>query len=212
MQRTRPRRSLAGRNPMNRIPPRRPRFVRLATGAVATLCLVTAGCNGAFSPGTARSTGGLPGTAPPPSAPLAPQALGSADVNRPLAPGTYQVGDPFGVPTTVPVTGGWKLDHVDQGDLYIWSDDAWLEIDILDNVFADPCHSAGGPIQPPVAPTVDAIVAALSGMAGFTAASVSVLTVGEHAGKAFDLQNAIATDSAGCYQIDRLPMWTNGAG
>ena len=147
-----------------------------------------------------------------PSATAQPQSLGTADIGRPLTAGTYQVGDPFGIPTTITIPEGWKLDDVDQGRVYFSSADPWIVIDILENVFADPCQSAGGPIQPPVAPTVDAIVASLTGMTGFTAGPVSDLDLGEHAGKAFDLQNAINTGSARCYQIDLLPMWTSRGG
>ena len=174
---------------------------------VVTLLLVaTVGCSIAASTGTALPTGGPTVTAAPST------ALGSADVGRSLAAGTYQVGDPFGVPTTIQVPGGWKLDNLDQGDIYLSSADAWIVIDILENLFADPCQSSGGPIQPPVPPTVDAIVAGFQGMTGFTAGPVSDLAVGARAGKAFDLQNAIHTGSADCYQIDLLPMWTNRAG
>ena len=178
----------------------------------ATLLVVTVGCSSGISNGTSPPTERPTNASVPLSTTSAPRSLGTPDVNRSLTAGTYRVGDPFGVPTTVKVPTGWKLDHVDQGDIYLSSDDSWIVIDILENVFADPCQSAGGPIEPPVAPTVDAIAAALMGMTGFTAGPASDLVVGEHAGKAFDLRNAIYTASAGCYQIDLLPMWTNRAG
>ena len=111
---------------------------------VVTLLLVaTVGCSIAASTGTALPTGG-------PTVPAAPStALGSADVGRSLAAGTYQVGDPFGVPTTIQVPGGWKTTTLDQGDIYLSSADAWIAIELLENVFADPCHQPGGPMDPP---------------------------------------------------------------
>ena len=202
---------------MNRVQPKDLRLTLWSGCLVATLLVLTAGCAGGDFPSTALptggpgSTGGIPSAAPP-SATSAPQSLGTDDIGRLLAAGTYQVGGPFGVPTTITVPAGWELHNVDEGDVYFSGGGSWIVIDLLENVFADPCQSAGGPSQPPVAPTVDAIGAALAGMTGFTAGPMSDLALGNHTGKAFDLQNAIRTERANCYQIDRLPMWTNRAG
>jgi len=199
---------------MDRLQPGHVRGRAWSRSLAATLLVLTAGCN-SVAPSAAVPTGrvteAVAPTAGAPSPTTHPTSIGSAD-QRLLAAGTYQVGDPFGIPTTVTLPAGWTLDHVDAGDVYLSSADAWIVIDILTNVFDDPCHSASGPIRPPVAPTVDAVVAALTGMAGFTAGPVLDIAVGERAGKAFDLGNGIRTQSADCYQIERLPMWTNRAG
>ncbi len=201
---------------MNRFPPTCLRLATRSRALVATFLVVTAGCTGGVPQGTAIPTGELaPTTAPTTASASAmsqPMSLNVGDIGRPLSAGTYRVGDPFGVPATITVPEGWKLDNVNQGNVSFSGGNAWIVFDILENVFADPCQSAGGPIQPPVPPTVDAIVAALAGMTGFTSGSVSDLALGEHAGKAFDLQNVISTVSAKCYQVDLLPMWTYRGG
>ena len=61
---------------------------------------------------------------------------------------------------------------------------------------------------PPVDPTVDGIVGALTKMVGFNAGPVTDVVVGKHAGKAFDLDNGIDTNHAACYGVQMLPLWT----
>ena len=92
------------------------------------------------------------------------------------------------------------------------SDAPWLYVGLPENVFADPCESQDGPMDPPVAPTVDGIVGALGQMVGFKTGPITDVAVGAHTGKAFDLTNTIDTKRAGCYQVEWLPMWTNVGG
>ena len=84
---------------------------------------------------------------------------------------------------------------------------AWLVVDLVENVFADPCH-ATEPSDPPVDRTVPGVVAALTRMSGYEAGPVTDVTVGGHAGKAVEITNTIDTETAGCVGQKMLPMWT----
>jgi lysophospholipase L1-like esterase len=124
--------------------------------------------------------------------------------------------EPFAAPFTVMVPAGWKLGSLGQGVVLLdgppGNDAPWLYIGLPENVFADPCDSRDGPLDPPVSTTVDGIVGALGQMVGFKAGPITDVVVGPHTGKAFELTNTIDTDSAECYGVMWLPMWTNMGG
>lgn len=176
----------------------------------ASLLALVAGCTGSPGSGT-----GSPVTPASPTVALQTQSaptavsLGIADVGRPLPAGSYRITEPFGVPFTITVPADWSLGSLAPGRLDFAAADgsSSMIIELIENVFADPCHSMGGPMEPPVPSTVDAIVAALGDMAGFRIRPVSDVAVGGHAGKAFDLVNNIDTEYAGCYGIQLLPLW-----
>lgn len=140
--------------------------------------------------------------------------LTQADIDRPLTAGTYRVGDPFGAPFGITVPDKWQLKTLKAGDAQLsitpdgQSYPAWIVVDLIENVFADPCKSDGGPIDPPVATNVDAVVKALTHMTGYTAGPVTDVTIGGHKGKAVEIANDIDTDTAGCDGGKMLPMWT----
>jgi hypothetical protein len=144
-----------------------------------------------------------------------PALLGVADIGRPLESGAYRVAAPFAVPLTITIPQGWTLKSLVEGDVSLTGpgDGApWVVIELVDNVFADPCDSAGGPIDPPISPTVDGIIAALANMVGFQVGPVSEVVVGTHTGKAFDLTNDVDTATADCDGGPMLPLWTYRGG
>jgi hypothetical protein len=203
---------------MNRIP--------MALGATAILVAVIGGGillnqrnqSGVGSGGAGAST---PSPAASPSHLSSPSASGglldSSDVNRELDPGMYRVAGPFDVPFAIRFPSGWSLKSLAQGDVQFLNTAvnggngaAWVSLDLVENVFADPCHTAGGPIKPPVPSTVDGVVTALTRMVGFSAGPVSDVVVGGYAGKVIELTNSIDTDTAGCTgnAPGMLPMFT----
>ena len=193
------------------------RRTALPGAAIVAAMLIVGAC------GTASPPSGTPTFRPSPvsgSSPTAPVAspdaaltqLDASDVGRPLAAGTYHVGVPFGVPTSFSIPAGWSVGNLDQGDISLGSGNSWLVIDIVQSVFADPCESRDGPIDPPVGSTVDAVVGALSAMKGFTAGPIGDVALGAHAGKAFELRNSIDTHNTDCYGVATLPMWTYRGG
>ena len=127
-------------------------------------------------PPRAGASDAAPRAAPPqrpaPS-PIAavPARLTVANLDKPLLPGTYRVAGPFGAAFSLEFPTEWTLKSLDEGDVEFVNSGkgdngvAWLVIDTVENVFADPCH-ATGPSDPPVAKTVDQVVEALTRMTG----------------------------------------------
>ena len=107
-------------------------------------------------------------------------------------PGTYRVADPFGVPFEITLPANWQLKTLKEGDTEFAmtldgeSYPAWIVVDLIENVFADPCKSASGPIEPPVAADVGSIARALTRMAGYKAGPVADVEIGGHTGKSDD--------------------------
>ena len=63
-----------------------------------------------------------------------------------------------------------------------------------DNVYVDPCDAAAGELEPPIGPSVDALVTALSNLPGFQASAPVDVTVGAFRGREIALT---ALDSGG---------------
>ena len=82
----------------------------------------------------------------------------------------------------------------------------WVEFSIVDNVFPDPCHPVG--MEPPLGPTVDDLVNALTSMAGSEAGVVSDVEVDGYAGKRFDLSTTVVPADAGCDDEVWLSLWS----
>lgn len=171
------------------------------------------------TPGAVATMLAAPTASPPPkpspSTTAASGLLGPTDKDRPLKAGTYRVADPFGVPFAISFPTEWTAKTMASADVQFLNtavnggdSAAWVVIDLVDDVFADPCHTDGGPIKPPVASTVDGVVAALTHMVGYKAGPVSDVVIGGHAGKAVELTNSIDTDTAGCTGGSMLAMWT----
>ena len=57
----------------------------------------------------------------------------------------------------------------------------------VDNVHVDPCNAAAGELEPPIGPSVDDLVAALSNLPGLEATAPVDVTVGTFRGKEIEL-------------------------
>lgn len=196
-------------NPMNRYP--------LAAVAAAIVVVVIGGAI-LLNQRSSSGIGGGPSAAPTPSPTASPVPLSRA-VAAELTAGRYSVTEPYAVPFSLTVPSGWTLKTLTSGDAQFLNTGvnggdgaAWIVVDIVDNVFADPCHANNGPIQPRIPPTVDAIVSALTGMVGFSAGPITDVVVGDHAGKVVELTNAIDTDAETCSGGAMLQMWTTNGG
>jgi len=153
---------------------------------------------------------------PSPSASSAPSALPSAGPNvlplgsdQPLSAGTYSLDDGFPVRITFVVPEGWvscSSGPQEQGacrestDTEPGSGVAFL---IIDNVVADPCTTSE--LDPPVGPSVDDLVTAISNLEGFEATPATDLTVDGFSGKQITVR---APADAGC----GLTSWTTASG
>ncbi len=194
---------------------------------LAASILAVGACAGAPAPSAdnasrpvVTSTPAGPTPAATPSASAAspdaamPGRLVAADLNKPLEAGVHRTGKPFGAPFAITLPGAWQLRGLEAGDAQFAATTdgshfpAWIVLDLIENVFADPCHSADGPMDPPVAHDVAAIVDALTKVQGFDAGPVADTSLGGFSGKTLELTNAIDTDTAGCTGGQMLPIWT----
>lgn len=201
--------------------------IRIAVAAAAVLVVAVLGLN--FIPrqggvGGPTLTASPSPTAPPtpsptsspsrsPSPTASPRALAQADIGVVLNAGTYRVADPFSVPFAITFSTTTKPNSLALGDVSFSptsnvGSGYGITVDLVDNVFADPCHSANGPKKPAVPSTVDGVTTALTHMVGFTPGTVSNVVVGSKAGKRVDLTNTIDTATANCSGGLMLPLWT----
>ncbi|MEO8273210.1 MAG: GDSL-type esterase/lipase family protein [Chloroflexota bacterium] len=133
-------------------------------------------------------------------------------MGRPLSEGAYRVGAPFEVPFTISLPADSQLVTLGRGSAAAGTGSGWIQVDLVENVFADPCNSMSGPMDPPVANTVDAVASALMTMDSFKPGPVTDIVVGGVTGTAFNLVNTISTDRTVCYGVQMLPMWTSRGG
>jgi hypothetical protein len=202
-------------------PQRRPawparRFSTMSTpvrlGVAATAIAVVAVAGYALLPRNASVGVPTPTASPSPT----PSTITSSGLERELAPGTYRVGDPFVQPFAISVPSTWFPKALAPGDVEFakphpsdgssWP--AWIVIDRVDSVFADPCRAEGGPISPPVPSTVDGLVAALTSLVGVPAGAVTDVVIDGHPGKTFTLTNSLDPEAAGCSGGAMLSLWT----
>jgi hypothetical protein len=136
-----------------------------------------------------------------PAQPATPRALPAYPAD--LAPGTYVIDDPFPVRATIEVPDGWES--------CIWgphelgpcasSYGRGVALYIVDNVVADPCDPSRAQLDPPVGPSVDDLVAAISALPGFDATEPIAINVDGFSGQQFELT---APASPGC----NLATWS----
>ena len=189
--------------------PRMSDSARLA-GAAALVLIVFVGIN-LIGPQAQRASTG-PGPTPTPTAtptptPTPPPQPDPSASPGFVGPGTYHLTEDFPVATTVEVPAGWSacsMGPLEQGVC----GDGGIAFMVIDNVVADPCEDVG--LEPPVGPSVDDLVSAISGLKGFTATPAIDITVDGHPGKEFTVT---APDSSLCGLYTWMgPDRTNGVG
>ena len=129
-----------------------------ACDATTGLAQSTPSAPAANSTPAASLVASTPGPTPAASLSVAAstETLGQSELDHPLSPGTYRVADTFGAPFEITVPVYWRLKALTASDVqFAYTVDgenhpAWVVVDLVDNVFEDPCHSAGGPADPPV--------------------------------------------------------------
>jgi hypothetical protein len=196
----------------SRVPWRLPTMLnnRLAVAALATVLVVAIG-GFALSRLTVPGPGGpspmptsTPTATPLPSVAASPSpanpTITTSDVGRALEPGTYRI-DAFAAPLSVTLPPNWIVSELSENILgfqRLGGGNVNLALIVLDQVYPDPCRTTDGPS--PVAPGVDALVAAFSTMPGFSVTDRREATVGGAAGTAFTISNSIDPAGAGCSQ------------
>ena len=164
----------------------------LGVVAVGGLALAIA-WPGTAPPGAGASPPPSPTISPTPSPTLAPPsaaAMGTiTETSGSLAAGTYGLGPEFPVSITFEVPDGWagcEVGPLEQGVcLSAAGFEPGVTFSIIENVVADPCGFAL--MDPPVGPSVDDLVTAISRLRGFQATVPVDVSVDGHAGKQFEL-------------------------
>jgi hypothetical protein len=131
----------------------------------------------------------------------------------PLDAGTYSLDTSFPVGITFEVPDGWRScseGEVDQG-VCLYGDPRGVGVSflIVDNVVADPCGPINQLIDPPVGPSVDDLVTAISNLEGFEATAATDVTVDGFSGKQFTVT---APEVEGCGATWVVGDRTNGVG
>jgi len=130
-----------------------------------------------------------------------------------LEAGTYVAGDPFGVPVSLTVPGGW-IGRVG-GPYLAWvaaqtGNQAEISLSLFDKVFADPCHYTQGFVDPLPGPTVEALATALADMPALDVTTPTDVTVDGYRGKQLTMTAPASRD--GCaparegFAVWQLPL------
>lgn len=203
--------------PMRRFPLMNNNFVRVALVAAALVVVVIIGANLLPRPSVGPSPSVEPSLSAAPSATAAsPKAL-PTDAQFPLTPGTYALGEDFPVGVTFDVPTGWVACSLSQLEQSVCQKvggaftGIGVSFTIIDNVVADPCGSPSALLDPPVGPSVDDLVTAISNLQGFEATAATDVTVDGFDGKLFTVT---APSSPACSD---MKTWatadrTNGMG
>jgi hypothetical protein len=126
------------------------------------------------------------------------------------APGTFRLTADFPVPVSVELPAGWgdcSLGPLEQA-VCGGSRETEISFMVIDNVVAQPCQDVGR--EPPVGPSVDDLVSAISGLNGFQATSPVAVGVDGHPGKEFT--TTAPTDGLCSLFTWMGPDRTNGVG
>jgi hypothetical protein len=180
--------------------------VRWGVAAAAVVAVAVAGYSlflGSINVGPTPSDEATPTAA---AILIEPTALGT----DPLTAGTYYVDDPFQVPITFQLPDGWVVGEYNRAGSFLdlssgFDPSGELTIQVVDNVFVDPCDPAAGPLEPPVGPSVDDLARALASLPNVDATAAVDVTVDGHAGKQLELTQAPGTAAA----CDGIALWTS---
>lgn len=108
-------------------------------------------------------------------------------VDQPLSAGTYSLGAAYPVGITFDVPAGWE--SAMGGTLERGASNGIVGISflIVDNVVTDPCAPGAPLLDPPVGPSVEELVTAISDLEGFEATAAIDVTIDGFHGKQFTL-------------------------
>jgi hypothetical protein len=187
-------------------------YVRFALGAAAVVVAALLAINLLPRSG---GVGGQPTATPEPT----PVPFSATPISGALDPGSIALDGDFPLAIVFDVPAGWTragsaegADLVGLAKIRGDSTPAWSSWAIVANVYADPCHALSGPIDPPIGPTVDDLVTALTSMVGFASTTPTDVTVDGHAGKRFELSNTIDPAADGCGDNVWLSLWEPASG
>jgi hypothetical protein len=165
---------------------------RLAMAAAAVVVVGLLGFE--LLPAVGPPIGGRPSPSPTASPGPTAQASPTEPVETPLPAGRHSLnGFPVGVSFTVPEGWVWCVVGPQEQGVCPAHGNGAVQFLIVANVVAEAC--APTLRNPPVGPSVEALVSALSGLAGVTATAPIDISVDGYAGKQFTLT---APNRSGC--------------
>jgi hypothetical protein len=186
-------------------------LVRVALVAAVLVVAVIIGANLLQQ----TSVGPSPSEEPSPSATPSATAPARLDLlpTGILAAGTYEIDAAFPVRLTVTLPAGFEHGRGASDSVGIQGNPPGrgVEFQIASNVYPDPCHSSAGPAVPPIGPSVDDLVTAMTSLVGFQAGPVTDITIGGLPAKAFDLTNEIDQSTCDAQSL-RTFVFTDSGG
>jgi hypothetical protein len=145
-----------------------------------------------------------PSLSPTPTPAVSPATLPKEGTA--LVAGTYLVDDPFPVRIRFEVPRGWFSCGPGSLEVGVCADGIGaLSFLIVRNVVAEPCDPSRAQLDPPVGPSVDDLVTAISKLPGFKATGAVDITLDGFHGKRFELT---APDGAGLCKLDDRGLGT----
>lgn len=203
-------------------PPRRfPEMNKALVYGVAAAAVVIVAILGVSLLAPAGLSVGRPAETPTPTPAPSPMALPAP--RTALEAGTYAIDEVFPFRVTFEVPDGWSSCRPGDDEFgacaFASDPDATMAIAFMtvDNVVADPCDRQDAQLDPPVGPSVDDLVTAISNLQGFDATDATDVTVDGFSGKQFEL--TAPDGNGGCAAVgdDGFGTWTtpsrtNGVG
>jgi len=184
--------------------------LQFTIAAAAVVLAVVIGINFLSGPDVGNNPEPTASPTPTPTGDGGPTAL--PPFEGPLEAGTYSLGTSFPVGITFEVPEGWRscsAGEVDQCVTLYGETAVGVTFLIVDNVVADPCGPINQLLDPPVGPSVDDLVTAISNLEGFEATAATDVTVDGFSGKQFTVT---APEVEGCGATWVVADRTNGVG
>ena len=185
-------------------------ILRFGVIGAVLLALVAVGAN------LLSSNVGGPGPATTPSP--TPVALGSANLDAPLAAGSYAVGTPFSTSFTVELPAGWILQRLNHSETVFGNDtaDSNPSVGLFEAtlVYADPCHPEEGyqRSEASAPSSAEELATDLANLTGFDTSSVTTELVYGRTAYRVSISNSIDQAAEGCTQGELLPLFDLASG
>lgn len=185
------------------------KFTSIGLAAAAVLVAVLVGLQ-LF--GASGGVGG-PEAQPTPTAATTPSAAAQPLPEiGPLTAGRYAIGDPYPATISFDVPEGWHpcvVSEFEQGVCESYDAGAvGVAFLVVDNVVADPCDEAE--LEPPVGPSVNDLVEAISNLDGFEASTPTDVTIDGYPAKRFTITAPVVSRCE--LRTWVTPTRTNGVG
>lgn len=170
-------------------PPRRfpimSNTMRIAVASAVVAVAALLGYNYLITPNIGSPSLGDPTPTPTPTPTPVPALFDEQTVGDVVAPGSYLITEvaPFRITVTVPE--GWMKVRVPG---LVWGEGAVLGFWQIENLYADACGTDLALQDPPVGPTVDDLVTALTSVPAVVLSTPTDVTVDGFAGKQVDLR------------------------